>query len=80
MYIDNNNALAALIRGDINAADAADMVAVFWSALVSLGIDARLGRVGSKLNIADVPTGDKPSLRTGCSRGGNRMSSLLYLQ
>ena len=62
IYIDNNNALAALIRGDSNTVIVADMAAVFWRALVALGIDVRLGRVGSKLNIAGIPTRDKPRL------------------
>lgn len=62
IYIDNNNALASVIRGDSNTTIIADMVAVFWRALVALGIDVWLGRVGSKLNIADIPTRDKPRL------------------
>ena len=55
-YLGNNNALCALIRGDSNAAIVADMVAVFWNVLQKYGIDIWLGRVGSKLNIADHPT------------------------
>ena len=55
-YLDNNNALCALIRGDSNTAVIADMVAVFWLVLQKYGIDIWLGRVCSKLNIADHPT------------------------
>ena len=61
-YLDNNNALCALIRGDSNTAIIADMVAVFWKVLQKYGIDIWLGRVGSKLNIADHPTRTESSL------------------
>ena len=61
-YLDNNNALCALIRGDSNTAVIADMVAVFWLVLQKYGIDIWLGRVCSKLNIADHPTRTESSL------------------
>ena len=61
-YLDNNNALCALIRGDSNTAVIADMVAVFWMVLQKYGIDIWLGRVSSKLNIADHPTRTESSL------------------
>ena len=62
IYIDNNNALCALIRGDSNTAVIADMSACFWRLCQSFGIDVWLGRVGSKLNIADHPTREESSL------------------
>lgn len=34
--------------------------ATFWGALQVSGIDVRLGKVGSKMNIADIPDGDPP--------------------
>ena len=60
IYIDNNNALCSLIRGDANTEIIAHMCATFWRALQVMGIDVWLGRVGSKLNIADLPTRDPP--------------------
>ena len=62
IYIDNNNALCALIRGDSNTAVIADMAACFWRLCQQFGIDVWLGRVGSKLNIADHPAREESSL------------------
>ena len=54
-YLGNNNALCALIKGDSNTAIIADVVATFWRLLQKFGIDIWLGRVSSKMNIADHP-------------------------
>ena len=65
-YLYNNNALASLIKGDSNTTIIAAMVAAFWRALQKFNIDIFLGRVSSKLNIADHPTRRKEDLPYGC--------------
>ena len=55
-YIGENNALRALMKGDINTAAIAEMTAWFFLLTKSFGIEVCLVRAGSKLNIADRPT------------------------
>ena len=64
-YLDNNNSLSALIKGDSNTHVIAAMVATFWRVLQKFNIDIFLGRVSSKLNIADHPTRSKSELPYG---------------
>ena len=56
IYLDSNNALAALLRGDSCDSFIVAMVAVFWKLVQKLGMAVWLGRVKSKLNVADLPT------------------------
>ena len=49
----NNNAHSALIRGGATTDRISAMAATFWSVLTKYGIDVRLRRVSSKLNISD---------------------------
>ena len=63
-YLGENSALFALVMGDSNTAAIADMAAFFWRARTRrrISIDIWLGRVISKLNIADRPTRSKRPL------------------
>ena len=56
LYIDSNNAIAALTRGDTPDDFLASLVSVFWKLAQAFSIDIWIGRVRSKLNIADLPT------------------------
>ena len=56
IYLDSNNALAALLRGDSCDSFVVAMVAFFWKLVQKLGMAVWLGRVKSKLNVADLPT------------------------
>ena len=60
LYIDNNTAASALIRGDCAHPTLAAMVCVFWEIAEAYSIDIWIGRVKSKLNIADIPTRKGP--------------------
>ena len=56
IFIDNSAALSALIRGDSTHPMAAALTAAFWHTAHKYNICVWLGRVSSKLNIADLPT------------------------
>ena len=56
IYLDSNNAIASLLRGDSCDSFIAAMVAVFWKLIQKLGMVVLIGRVTSKLNVADLPT------------------------
>ena len=56
VYLDNNNCLAALTRGDSNTDAIAVLVAHFWSIVQRFDICIWFSRVRSKLNPADLPT------------------------
>ena len=56
LYIDNNSAAGALIRGDCSNPTLAATVCVFWEIAEAYSIDIWIGRAPSKLNIADIPT------------------------
>ena len=56
IFIDNSAALSALIRGDSISGIAAALVAVFWYLAQQYNICIGPARVGSNLNIADLPT------------------------
>ena len=56
IFIDNNAALSALIRGDSVSGISAALVATFWFIAQEANIWTWLARVRSKLNIADLPT------------------------
>ena len=56
LYIDNNNVLTSLVRGDSGTDIIAAMIALFWRISESYQIDIWLGRVPSKRNPADLPT------------------------
>ena len=68
IYPDNKSALAALIKGDSDTNIIASTVATSWRALRRFNIDVLLGRVSSKLNIADHPTRSKEELPYECER------------
>ena len=56
LYIDNNNVLTSLVRGDSTNSFIAAMVACFWRIAEAFSIDIWLGRVSSKKNPSDLPT------------------------
>ena len=56
LYIDNNNVLTSLVRGDSSSELMAAMIACFWKIAEEFSIDIWLGRVPSKKNPADLPT------------------------
>ena len=59
VYVDNNNVLAAISRGDSNTDVIAVLVARLWKTLHKFSICAWFSRVPSKLNPADLPTRGK---------------------
>ena len=59
VYLDSNNCLAALVRGDSNTAVIAVLVARFWKIVQRHNICVWFSRVNSKLNPADRPTRNK---------------------
>ena len=59
IYLDNNNCLAALVRGDSNTEVIAVLVARFWQLAQRYNICVWFSRVRSKLNPADHPTRGK---------------------
>ena len=61
IYLDSNNAIAALLRGGSCDGFIAAMVEVFWQLIQKLGMVVWIGRVTSKLNIADLPTRNLPT-------------------
>ena len=56
LYMDSNNCIASLTMGDTPCDFLAVMVAVFWKMCQFYPIDIWIGRVRSKLNIADLLT------------------------
>ena len=56
VYVDNNNVLAAVTRGDSNRDIVAILVSKLWDTLQRFSICAWFSRVPSKLNPADLPT------------------------
>ena len=54
--MDNDTAPNALIRGDCSEAFLAAMVKASWKLAEELSLDIWVGRVGSKVNPADLPT------------------------
>ena len=56
LYIDNNNVITSLIRGDSSCDIISAMVACFWRTAEAYSIDIWVGRVSSKRNPADIPT------------------------
>ena len=56
LYIDNDTASNTLIRGDCADAFLAAMIKAFWSLAEKLQVDIWIGRVGSPVNPADLPT------------------------
>ena len=56
VYVDNNNVLAAITRGDSNADVAAVLVAQLWNTLQRFSNCAWFSRFRSQINPADLPT------------------------
>lgn len=56
LYVENDSASNSLIRGDCADPFLAAMVKVFWKLSEKLQLDIWVGRVGSKVNPADLPT------------------------
>ena len=77
VYVDNNNVLAAITRGDSNTDVAAVLVAKLWNTLQRFSICAWFSRVGSKINPADLPTRGKRLPFRARERG--RLSALPVL-
>ena len=61
-YLESNNAIAALLRGDSFDSFVAEIVATFRRLAQQLGMAVWIGRVRSKLNVADLPTRSLPPL------------------
>ena len=55
-YIDNNNALQALIKNSGNPIEVQALTALIWHKIRDLGIIPWFERVPTKRNIADLPT------------------------
>ena len=66
LYIDNVTASNTLTRGDFDDPILAATIAAFWRQAERLGLDVWIGRVGSKVNPADLPArnGELPFLIT----------------
>ena len=58
-YIDNNNALSALIKNAANPPEIQAMAGLIWHRIRDLRITPWFERVPSKRNIADLPTRGK---------------------
>ena len=56
LYVDNDTVSNSLIRGDCTDPFIAAMIKVFWMLAENLQLDIWIGRVGSKVNPADLPT------------------------
>ena len=68
-YMDSNNSLSAMTRGDSNTAVIAVLVSRAWELIQRFQIRAWFSRVPSKLNPADLPTrGKKLPFRNGTKR------------
>ena len=61
IYMDNNNCLSAVTRGDSNADAIAILVGRIWGAIQKRHISAWFSRAPSKQNPADLPTRDTAS-------------------
>ena len=59
-YLDSNNAIAFLLRGDSCDSYIAATAATFWKLAHRLGMAVRIGRFRPKLNVADLPTRSLP--------------------
>ena len=59
IYLDSNNSLSALARGDSNTEVIAILVARFWQMVQTYDICPWFPRVRPKLNPADLPTRSK---------------------
>ena len=55
VYVDNNNCLAAIVRGDSNTDAIAVLVARLWQLIQRFNICVWFPRVAPKLNPADLP-------------------------
>ena len=75
IYLHNNDALGALIRGIRKSAVIADATAIFWRPLQSLGGDARMGRLILVMNISDSPTPYLPTPIERMGGGGVRLNN-----
>ena len=69
-YLDNNNCLASIVRGDSNTCIIAILVARFWQIVQRFDICVWFPRVHSGLNPADLPTrGEKLPFRPRFQKG-----------
>ena len=55
-YIDNNNALLAILKNSAEPTSIQAMAGLIWHRIRELNITPLFGRVPSKRNIADMPT------------------------
>lgn len=55
-HIDNNNALAALIKAEANTVFISALCIIFWAICSRMGITPWLERAPADFNIADLPT------------------------
>ena len=59
LYIDNDTASNSMVRGECADAFLAAMIKSFWKLSEKLQVDVWIGRVGSPVNPADLPTRNK---------------------
>ena len=59
LYIDNDTASNSMVRGECADPFLAAMIRSFWKLSEKLQIDVWIGRVGSSVNPADLPTRQK---------------------
>ena len=59
-YIDNNAALAAILKGDSSSIDASNLIATLRFIISTYDIAVWFNRVETARNIADLPTRNKP--------------------
>ena len=55
-YIDNNNAMSAILKNSAKPTSIQAMTGLIWHIVREINITPRFGRVPSKRNIADLPT------------------------
>ena len=59
LYIDNDTTSNSMVRGECADPYLAAMIRSFWKLSEKLQVDVWIGRVGSKVNPADLPTRQK---------------------
>ena len=78
IYMDNNNCLSAMTRGDSNTEAVAILVGRIWGTLQRYHISAWFSRIPSKLNPADLPTRDKRLPFSAKTKGSFNSLSFLF--
>ena len=78
IYMDNNNCLSAMTRGDSNTEAIAILVGRIWGTLQRYHISAWFSRIPSKLNPADLPTRNKRLPFSALKKGSFNSLSFLF--